>query len=71
MANHAPGNPISSICCTYLKKVAFEKARKGLAVAALLLMVVSSGWAQEIDSSVLRAEAAAHNADQEDRKSVV
>ena len=60
MANHATGNPIHSIHWTYLKKIAFERARQGVAVSALLLMVVSSGWAQEIDSSVLQAEAAAH-----------
>jgi hypothetical protein len=62
MANHAPGNPISSIRCTYLKRTTFESAKKGLAVLALLLIVVSSGWAQEIDSSVLQAEAAAKQA---------
>ncbi|MGH9637936.1 MAG: hypothetical protein ACRD72_24120, partial [Candidatus Angelobacter sp.] len=33
-----------------------------MAVATLLLIVVSSGWAQEIDSSVLQAEAAAKQA---------
>jgi hypothetical protein len=59
MANHA-GNLTSSIRWTYLKKIAFETARKGLAVATLLLMVVTSGWAQEIDSSVLQSETAAH-----------
>src|SRR3954463_479052 len=62
MANHAPGNLISSIRWTYLRKTAFETARKVLAIAALLLMVVNSGWAQEIDSSVLQDEAAAHKA---------
>ncbi|HLK06317.1 MAG TPA: hypothetical protein VKV30_00180 [Candidatus Angelobacter sp.] len=34
--------------------------RKALAITTLLLIVVNSGWAQEIDSSVLQAEAAAH-----------
>ncbi|MBZ5493225.1 MAG: hypothetical protein LAO76_20090 [Acidobacteriia bacterium] len=33
--------------------------RKALAITTLLLIVVNSGWAQEIDSSVLQAEAAA------------
>jgi hypothetical protein len=60
MANHASGNLITSIFWTYLQKIAFERARKGVAVAALLLIVVSSSWAQEIDSSVLQGEAAAH-----------
>jgi hypothetical protein len=64
MANHA-GNLISSIRWTYLKKIAFETARKGLAIATLLLMVVSNGWAQEIDSSVLQAEATARKMQEE------
>lgn len=59
MANHAPGNLISSIRWAYLKKIAFERARKGLALLTLLFMVTSSSWAQEIDSSLLQAEAAA------------
>jgi hypothetical protein len=65
MANLDSGNLISSIRWTYLKKIAFERARQGVAVATLLLMVVSRGWAQEIDSSTLQAEAAAKKA-QED-----
>ncbi|MGB9120006.1 MAG: hypothetical protein WCE73_05265, partial [Candidatus Angelobacter sp.] len=35
------------------------------AVLTLLLMVVNSGWAQEIDSSILQAEAAARKAQEE------
>ena len=46
------------------EEIAFENARKGLAVATLLVMVLNSGWAQEIDSSVLQAEAAAQSAGQ-------
>jgi hypothetical protein len=59
MASHGSDNSISSIRWRYLKKILFESARKGLAGATLLLMVVNGGWAQEIDSSVLQAEAAA------------
>src|SRR5207245_9607250 len=62
MANYAQGNSIRLIHWTVSKKTAFASARQGLAVATLLLMVVSSGWAQEIDSSVLQAEAAAKKA---------
>ncbi|HSK43993.1 MAG TPA: hypothetical protein VLA83_08920, partial [Candidatus Binatia bacterium] len=60
MANHTLDNSIGLIHGTVLKKTAFETARQGVAVATLLFMVVSSGWAQEIDSSVLQAEAASH-----------
>jgi hypothetical protein len=60
MANHAQGNLIGSIRWRYLRKIAFKNARKGLTVATLLLMVVNSGWAQEIDSAVLQDEAATH-----------
>jgi hypothetical protein len=60
MANHAPVNLISLFHWTDLKKIAFESARKGLVLSILLLMVVNGSWAQEIDSSVLQAEAAAH-----------
>ena len=59
MTNHAQHNLISSIRRTYLRKIAFENARKAVAVATLLLMVVNSGWAQEIDSTVLQDETAA------------
>ncbi len=59
MANQVPGNPIGFTHWTYLQRIAFEWARKGLAVVILLLMVMNSGWAQGIDSSVLQAEAAA------------
>lgn len=65
MANHAPGNSIILIHWTSLRKSAFESAKKGLAVLTLLLMVVNSGWAQEIDSSVLQADAAARKAQEE------
>lgn len=62
MSNDVTGNLISSIRWTYLKRIVFKRARRDLAVATLLLMVVSSGWAQETDSSVLQAEAAAMKA---------
>ncbi|MFL6312689.1 MAG: hypothetical protein ACJ71W_11355 [Terriglobales bacterium] len=59
MANQVPGNSISFIRWRYLQRIAFERARRGLAVLALLLTVMNSGLAQEIDSSVLQSEAAA------------
>jgi hypothetical protein len=58
MATHGSGNSISSVHWKYLRN-AFESTRKVLALSALLLMVINGGWAQEIDSSVLQAEAAA------------
>jgi len=65
MATHGSGNPIRSVRREYLKN-AFASIRKVLALSTLLLMVINGGWAQEIDSSVLQAEAAsaskAHNA---------
>lgn len=60
MANPSNDDPVGLITWRDFKRIAFVNARKSLAVATLLLMVVSSGWAQEIDSSVLQAEAAAH-----------
>jgi hypothetical protein len=51
MANLDSGNPFRSDHWASLKKAAFEIARQGVAVAALLLMVVYGSWAQEIDSS--------------------
>jgi hypothetical protein len=60
MANLASGNLLSFIRWAYLKKIAFEIVRQGVAVATLLLMVVNGGWAQEVDSTVLQVEAAAH-----------
>lgn len=65
MANLDSGNPFRSGHWASLKKVAFENVRKALAITTLLLMAVNGGWAQEIDSSVLQAEAAARKA-QED-----
>src|SRR5580765_2202858 len=62
MTNPSIGNPVGLIRWTDFKKTAFEHARKTLAVVSLLLMMVNSGWAQEVDSSVLQAQAAAHNA---------
>ena len=59
MANQVPGNSIGFIRWKYLQRSAFERARRGLAVVILLIMVMNSGWAQEIDSSVLQSEAAA------------
>lgn len=60
MANLVSGNPFRSDHSASLKKATFENVRKALAITTLLLMVVNGGWAQEIDSSVLQAEAAAH-----------
>jgi hypothetical protein len=65
MTNPSIGNPVGLIRWTDFKKTAFEHARKTLAVVSLLLMMVNSGWAQEIDSSVLQAQAAAHKADKD------
>jgi hypothetical protein len=59
MANLNSGNPTGPVCWINSKRTASEHARKVLAVMTLLLIVVNSGWAQEIDSSVLQAEAAA------------
>jgi hypothetical protein len=59
MANQVPGNSISFIRWTDLKKSVFESLRKNLALCSLVLVVMNSGWAQEIDSSVLQSEAAA------------
>ena len=59
MANHSPGSSIHFIHLRVLK-TAYETATQGVASATLLLMMVSAGWAQEIDSSVLQAEAASH-----------
>jgi hypothetical protein len=58
MATHGSGNSIRSVHWKYLRN-AFESTRKVLALSALLLMVMNGSWAQEIDSSVLQAEAAA------------
>jgi len=58
MATHDSGNPISSVRWEYLEN-AFKSTRKVLALSILLLMVINGSWAQEIDSSVLQAEAAA------------
>jgi hypothetical protein len=68
MANLDSGNPFRSDHWASLKKAAFESVRKTLAITTLLLTVVNSGWAQEIDSSVLQAEAAARKT-QEDATS--
>jgi len=60
MANHTLG---CSIRLVHLKvlNTTYETARQGVAVATLLLlMVVSAGWAQEIDPSALQVEAASH-----------
>ena len=62
MANQVPGNSIGFIRWKYLQRSAFERARRGLAVVILLIVVMNSGWAQEIDSSVLQAQAAASTA---------
>jgi hypothetical protein len=59
MANEVPGNSIAFVRWRYLQRIALETARRGLAVVTLLLTVMNSGLAQEIDSSVLQAEAAA------------
>lgn len=58
MANLESGNPVS-FYCAHSKTNAFEKGRECLAVALLFAVVVNVGWAQEIDSSVLQAEATA------------
>lgn len=62
MANLDSGNPFRSGHWASLKKATFECVRKALAITTLLLMAVNGGWAQEIDSSVLQAEAAARQA---------
>lgn len=59
MANLDSGNATGPVCWINFKRTASEHARKALAVMTLLLIVVNGGWAQEIDSSVLQAEAAA------------
>ena len=65
MANLGSGNPFRSDHWASLKKAAFKSVRKALAITTLLLIMVNGDWAQEIDSSVLQAEAAARKA-QED-----
>lgn len=57
MANRGSENSTRFSRWIYLKKIAFESARQGVAVATLLLMVINSGWAQEIDSPGQQAEA--------------
>jgi hypothetical protein len=59
MANPESGNPISFIHDARSKTRAFENGRKCLAVALLFVVMVKVGWAQEIDSSALQAEATA------------
>ncbi|HEY2235242.1 MAG TPA: hypothetical protein VGK01_17350 [Candidatus Angelobacter sp.] len=59
MANQVPGNSIGFIRWTDLKKSVFESLRKNLALCSLVLVVMNSSWAQEIDSSVLQSEAGA------------
>jgi len=58
MTIHGSGNPIRFVRREYLKN-AFLSIRKILALSTLVMMVINGGWAQEIDSSVLQAEAAA------------
>lgn len=56
MADPSMGNPFGPVRWRSFKRTAFESARKVLAMATLLLMVVNSGWAQGIDSPVLQAK---------------
>ena len=57
MANPESGNPISFIYCAHSKTKAFENGRKCLVFTLLFVVMVNVGWAQEVDSSVLQAEA--------------